>query len=96
MMTPYDMIIIFSTVSIIASVPQTPPTNQPTPNRNTAPQVAVKQKLDQFKAADYTFADARECKFVEKLCEVRGVAGVWRCVSGVCVYVSGVPMYVYL
>ncbi len=31
----------------------------------------MKQKLEQFKAADYTFADARECKFVEKLCEVR-------------------------
>ena len=28
-------------------------------------EVAVKQKLDQYKAADYTFADARECKFVE-------------------------------
>lgn len=50
----------------------------------------MKQKLDQFKAADYTFADARECKFVEKLCEVRFVlcCVAWRCVAGVrrCVF----------
>lgn len=31
----------------------------------------MKQRLGQFKAQDYTFADSRECKFVEKLCEVR-------------------------
>ncbi|GAB5030318.1 soluble nsf attachment protein alpha isoform [Nannochloropsis oceanica] len=30
-------------------------------------EVAVKQKLEHYKASDYTFADARECKFIEKL-----------------------------
>ena len=34
-------------------------------------EVAVKQKLEHYKASDYTFADARECKFVEKLVLVR-------------------------
>jgi len=32
--------------------------------------VAVKQKLEHYKASDYTFADARECKFIEKLVQV--------------------------
>ena len=33
--------------------------------------MAVKQKLDHYKASDYTFADARECKFIEKLVQVK-------------------------
>jgi len=35
----------------------------------------VKQKLDHYKASDYTFADARECKFIEKLVQVERKGG---------------------
>lgn len=64
------------------------------PLRILPTQVAVKQKLDQFKAADYTFADARECKFVEKLCEVR--ARLCMCSDGIFVYVCVYVIYDHL
>jgi hypothetical protein len=34
-------------------------------------QVAVGQKLDQYRTTDYTFGDSRECKFLVKLLTVR-------------------------
>jgi hypothetical protein len=34
-------------------------------------QVAVQQKIDQFKGMDYTFSESRQCKLIENLLKVR-------------------------
>lgn len=44
-------------------------------------QVAVSQKLDQYRTTDYTFGESRECKFLARLLEVRHPAALKRHVS---------------